>query len=57
MEQAAVRWKGVLKEGKGISQRTYTHDPGTWIMVWEWGSGWVEGSKRGKIGTTIMARQ
>ena len=35
MEQAAVRWKGVLKEGKGISQRMYMKDTGDNMEVGE----------------------
>ena len=44
-----------LKEGEGISQRTYMKDPWTETMEWGWtygSGGQVEG---GKIGTTVKA--
>ena len=41
------------KEGEGISQRTYMHDPWTWTTVWRWPEGGGEwglggGGKRRK---------
>ena len=51
----AVRGEGGggdgLKEGEGISQRTYMHDPWTWTTVWGLtmevggglGGGWPKG--------------
>ena len=47
-----------LTESAGISQRTYMCDPWTWITVWGLTmevEGWVEGRKRGKIRTTVIA--
>ena len=58
----AVRGEGRggywLKEGEGISQSTYIHDPWSWTTVLGLpeglgGAGW-RGSK-GKIGTTVIA--
>ena len=48
-----------MKEGEGISQRTYMKEPWTWAMVWGLnlgrGGGLGRGEQRGKIGTTVMA--
>ena len=47
-----------LKEGEGISQRTYMHDPWTWTTVGglavRVGVGLSEGDRGGKIGTTVI---
>ena len=42
--------KDWLKEGEGISQRIYKHDPWTWTMV----RGLTVGVGGGKIGTTVI---
>ena len=47
-----------MKEGEGISQRTYVHYLWTWTTVWGLpvgvGAGWVEGGAKGeKIGTKV----
>ena len=48
-----------LKEGEGISQRTYMKDLWTWTMVggliMEVGERLAGGRRRGKIGTSIIA--
>ena len=48
-----------MKEGEGSSQRTYTPDPWTGIVVWVFPEGvrgyWVEGYKGEKTGTTVTA--
>ena len=43
-----------MKEGEGISQRTYVPDPWTWTTVWGLpeGVGRVSLAGGGKIGTT-----
>ena len=47
-----------MKEGEGISQRTYMRDPWTQTVVWGlpegvwWG--WVEGDEGGKVGKTVI---
>ena len=42
-----------LKEGEGISQRTYMNDSWTWTTVWAltvgMGGGWGDGVKGGKL--------
>ena len=48
-----------LKEGEGISQRTYMKGPWTWTMVWgltmEVGGGLGGGGTGGKMRTTVTA--
>ena len=48
-----------MKEGGGISQRTYTHKPWTWTAVWGWPEAvsgtrfrWAKGEK---VRTTVTA--
>ena len=46
-----------MKEGEGMSQRTYMHDPWTWAMICELPEGvpgwrWAKGEK---VGTTVVA--
>ena len=47
-----------MKEGEGISQRTYINDPQTQTMVWGWPEGGGAGAgvkweKGEKVGTTV----
>ena len=48
-----------MKEGEGISQRTYMKGPWTWTMVWgltmEVGGGLGGGGTGGKMRTTVTA--
>lgn len=49
-----------MKEDEGISQRAYEKGRWTWRTVLELtmevGASWVEGVKRGKIGTTVKKK-
>ena len=51
-----------MKEGEGISQRSYMHDPETQTTVWRWpegrrGESWVEVGKGEKMGTSVSNRK
>ena len=48
-----------MKEGEGVSQRTYMGGLWTWIMVWgltmKVGGGLGKGGKRGKSEKTVIS--